>query len=211
MIEGAACGPRGAPRRIAGLVFLAPESEPPDGFPEDPTGATQRLDRLNASVQEGRVEGRDADSSGDYSEEQFYRPRYLDTDAPTIHVPTLTFLNRDGTRGLERSYYTLQVAQVIASGAMPAPDSVSRTFFERWAANDSMQAQVRTVWDTLFAPIMLETERRFLDGFGPNLHVARVDVANINGAAVVTGYEYRDAPELVYPHIRRFLEGINTP
>jgi hypothetical protein len=100
---------------------------------------------------------------------------------------------------------------MIASGALAAPDSVSRTFFERLAADDSMQAQVRTVWDTLFAPIMVETERRFLDGFGPNLHVARVDVPNVDGAPVVTGYEYRDAPELVYPHIRRFLEGITAP
>jgi pimeloyl-ACP methyl ester carboxylesterase len=197
------------PRRLAGLIFLAPESERANGIPEDPTGANQMLDRLIASVQEGRVEGRDADSAGDYPDEQFYRPKYLDTDAPTIYVPALTFLNLDGTRGLERSYYTLQVAEMVNSGAMPAPDSVSRKFFEQLAANESMQAQVKTVWDTLFAPIMLATERRFLNSFG-SLHVARVDVPIMNGAPVVTGYEYRDAPELIYLHIRRFLDGIKA-
>lgn len=197
------------PGRLAGLIFLAPESEPADGFPEDPTGATQMLDRLNASVQEGTVEGRDAESAGDDSAEQFYRPRYLDTDAPTIDVPALTFLNLDGTRGLERSYYILQIAEMVDSGALPAPDSVSRKYFEQLAADDSMQARVRAVWDTLFAPVMLTTQRRFLNGFA-SLQVARVDVPVVNGAPVVTGYEYRDAPELIYPHIRRFLDGIDV-
>lgn len=45
----------------------------------------------------------------------------------------------------------------------------------------------------------------------PNLHVARAEVPNMNGARVVTGYEYRDAPELVYPHIRHCLERIRIP
>jgi hypothetical protein len=34
---------------------------------------------------------------------------------------------------------------------------------------------------------------------------------SLGGDPVVTGYEYRDSPDLVYSHIRRFIADVSTP
>jgi hypothetical protein len=34
----------------------------------------------------------------------------------------------------------------------------------------------------------------------------RLDVPPMNGVPVVTGYEFSDAPELIEPHVRQFLD-----
>jgi parallel beta-helix repeat protein len=193
------------PERLAGLVFLAPASEAGLDSVEDPSGAMYMVERGFLSVQ-----GRDPDEAGNWDEEDLYLPNYLASDAATIAVPALTFVNLEGTRGLERSYYPLEVAELVASGGLAIPDSTARTYFERLAADEAMQAEVRAAWDGTFVPVFHANEQAFFRAFGDHLRVVRLDVPLMNGVPVVTGYEYRDAPELVEPHIRRFLEEVNS-
>jgi parallel beta-helix repeat protein len=193
------------PQRLAGLVFLAPDSEVGLDSVEDPSGAMYMVERGLLSVQGG-----DPDEAGNWDEEDLYLPNYLASDTATIAVPALTFVNLDGTRGLERSYYPLEVAALVASGALAIPDSTARTYFERLAADEAMQAEVRAAWDGTFVPVFHANEQAFFRAFGDHLRVVRLDVPPMNGVPVVTGYEYRDAPELIAPHVRRFLDEVNS-
>src|SRR5690606_3233823 len=43
-----------------------------------------------------------------------------------------------------------------------------------------------------------------------HMQIVALDVPLRDGVPVVTGYEYRDAPELIEPHIRRFLAGLDV-
>jgi pimeloyl-ACP methyl ester carboxylesterase len=191
------------PERLAGLVFLAPESQAGIETVEDPSGAMLIIGRGFLSTQ-----GRDPDTAGQWDEEDLYLPAYLEADTATIAIPALTFVNLEGTRGLERSYYPLEVAELVASGALAVPDSAARTYFERLATDEAMEAEVRAAWDGTFVPVFRANERAFFRAFGNHLRVVRLDVPLMNGVPVVTGYEYRDAPELIEPHIRRFLTDI---
>jgi parallel beta-helix repeat protein len=191
------------PERLAGLVFLAPDSEAGLESVEDPSGAMLMVERALLSAQD-----RDPDEAGNWGEEDLYRPRYLAADTATIAVPALTFVNMEGTRGLERSYYPLEVAELVASGALAIPDSTARTYFERLAADEAMQAEVRAAWDGTFLPHFRANERAFVRAFADHLRAVRLDVPPMNGVPVVTGYEYLTAPELIEAHVRSFLEEV---
>ena len=112
------------PERVAGLVFLAPASEAGFESVTDPSGAMQMVERAFLSTQ-----GRDPESAGNLNEGYLYQPRYMSDSTRTIDIPSITFVNRNGTRGLEESYYPLQIAGLVAAGALTITDSVSRTYF----------------------------------------------------------------------------------
>lgn len=193
------------PERVAGLVFLAPDSEAGFESVTDPSRAMQMVERALLSTQ-----GRDPDEAGQWEEEDLYRPRYLAADGPTISIPALTFVNRNGTRGLEHSYYPLQVAQMVAAGSLAVPDSLSRAYFERLATEPDLQREVRASWDSIFATAIIANEQAFFQAFGQHLRIVRLEVPEMGGAPVVTGYEYRDAPDLIEGEIRRFLAEVRA-
>lgn len=193
------------PERLAGLVFLAPASEIGFETVEDPSSATLMVERAILSAQ-----GLDPDTAGDWDEEDLYLPRYLKADTATIAVPALTFVNLEGTRGLERSYYPLEVADLVAAGALAVPDSTARTYFERLASDEALQAEVRAAWDGTFAPFIRANEQAFARAFGDHLRAVRLDVPPMNGVPVVTGYEYDTAPEMIEPYLREFLEEVGA-
>jgi parallel beta-helix repeat protein len=188
------------PQRVAGFVFLAPASEAGFETAQDPSGAMQMVERAFLSTQ-----GRDPDEAGGLDDGHLYRPRYFESGSPGISIPALTFMNRDGTRGLERVIYPLQLAELIAAGTYQIPDSVSRSYFERLAADSDMQQEVRAAWNTDMAAPMIANEQAFARAFGENLRIVQLDVPLMDGVPVVTGYEYRDSPDLIEADIRQFL------
>jgi parallel beta-helix repeat protein len=191
------------PERVAGFVFLAPASEAGFETVQDPSGAMQMVERAFLSTQ-----GRDPDEAGGLDDGHLYRPRYFESGGPGISIPALTFVNRDGTRGLERVIYPLQVAELVEAGTLQIPDSVARSYFERLAEDADMQREVRAAWNSVVAAPMIANEQAFARAFGENLRIVQLDVPLMDGVPVVTGYEYRDAPDLIEADIGQFLADI---
>lgn len=199
------------PERLAGLVFLAPASEVWMDFApqDDPTGAAQMIARGAASMQ-----GRDPDAF-DESPSIFYLPLYRQEERAEIAVPALTFVNLDGSRGIDRVVAFTEMARgsVDSSGVIPEaliPDSVARTYLTRLATDPVLQAEVKAAWDSLMAPSIRENEQTFFDAFGDHLRKVPIDAPLWAGVPVVQGYEFQTAPELIEGHLRVFLEEVRT-
>ena len=208
--------------RVAGLIYLA--GPPPFGSEDvvdsDPTEAYKMSDR--ASYDAPALEKRKA--------RRGYRPDYLRRDRPTIRVPALAFVDRGGTGdGWGLSYalanvgspriadvvqdpgFTIQAAglrRLITDEAFrneqldSITDSVARAYFHRLAEDDELQAEVQRYHEQVILPSVLASQQKFKRAFGDNLEVVQLDVP------LVTGYAYRDSPEVIYPHIRLFLKTI---
>ena len=209
--------------RVAGLIYLA--GPPPFGSEEvvdsDPTGAYAMSDRglYDAPALERRRARRG------------YRSDYLRGGRPTLRVPALAFVDRGGTGdGWGLSYalakvgsarvaslvqdpgFTVEAAhlrRLITDKAFrneqleAIPDSVARAYFQRLAEDDELQAEVERYHEQVILPSILASQREFKLAFGDNLEVVRLDVP------LVTGYAYRDAPDVIYPQIRLFLERVS--
>ncbi len=183
------------PERVAGLVFLgnAPESDEIYHLHvDDPTDSMYMVERASLALQ-----GEDPDDAGQL-DAYGYDPRYARTSEPTIGVPALTFVAAAGTRGMELVNVPVQLAQQLRDG--PAiPDSAAHAFFRRLAVDQELQGEVQAAWETLYAPAYLEAERSFYGAFDDSLEIVSIDVP------LITGYEYLQSPQLIEPHVRRFL------
>ena len=196
------------PNRLAGLVFLAPASEEGSDLTFLDSEAARMLARANASMQ-----GQDPDGVDEMLEE-FRRTQEV-WEWPEFEVPALTFVNLGGTRGIEGVVVFTQLAQqlVDSTGVIPearVPDSISRAYLTRLATDPVLQAEVERAWDSVAAPIMVENERAFFDAFGDHIRTVRIDAPMMGRASVVSGYEFRDAPELVDEHVRAFLDDVRS-
>jgi len=208
--------------RVAGLIYLA--GSPPFGSEEvvesDPTEAYAMSDRAIY----------DAPALKRRRARRGYRPDYLRGARPTIQVPALGFVDRGGTGDgwglsfalamvgsprvadvVQDPKFTVQAAhlqRLITDKAFRnesldlIPDSVAREYFHRLAEEDELQAEVQRYHEQVILPAVLASQQKFKHAFGDNLEVVRLDVP------LVTGYAYRDAPDLIYPQIRLFLEKI---
>lgn len=210
--------------RVAGLIYLA--GPPPFGSEDvvdsDPTEAYAMSDRAIYDVP--ALERRRA--------RRGYRPDYLRGGRPTIQVPALVFVDRGGAgNGWGLSYalakvgssrvadviqdpkFTIRAAQLrrlITDKAFrdesleAIPDSIAHAYFRRLAEDDELQAEVLRYHEEVIIPSVLASQKKFKHAFGHNLEVIRLDVP------LVTGYAYRDAPDVIYPHTRRFLKRIRN-
>ena len=84
-------------------------------------------------------------------------------------------------------------------------DAEARTVLLRLAGDTALQREVWRYQQAVVAPALVAGQERFRRAFGDGLRVARLDVP------VVHGYEYRDAPELIEEHVRRFLAEVGAP
>ena len=206
--------------RVAGLIYLA--GPPPFGSEDvvdsDPTEAYAMSDRTNYDeIERGRRRAR-----------RGYRPDYLRGDRPTIRVRALAFVDRGGTGdGWGLSYALAMVGSPIVADVVQdpkftiaaahirrlisdtafrneqlesIPDSIARVYFQRLAEDEELQAEVQRYHEQVIIPAVLASRRNFEHAFGDNLEVVPLDVP------LVTGYAYRDSPEVIYPQIRRFLD-----
>jgi len=213
------------PERVAGLVYLAGHLPLwlEDVRQGDPAGATAMA---------VRAFDRPADSERRQAL-MLWRPAFLDGDRPPIAVPTLAFASRSGTVGHERFSEALALvgSPLMADLLRDLPPSPFADFVRRPAEDPAFRAEMlggiqdpearavllrladdpalqEAVWEyqqEVVAPALVDGQARFREAFDDGLRVARLDVP------VVHGYEYRDAPDLVDPHLRRFLADLGAP
>jgi uncharacterized protein (TIGR02246 family) len=174
------------PERVAGVVFLG-------GFPrlgfrvQDPLGINAMLARNRAAY--WGVDP-DATPSPDY-EFRFLR------SGEGVGVPSLLFVDENRT---EDSEWEQLIEFAGFADRIPAlfPDSLARAYFERLAADVEMQERGKAFWRDTVEPVQRAAEEAFHRAFGGVLRTAPVEARAI-------GYGYRDAPDLIEPHIRAFL------
>jgi pimeloyl-ACP methyl ester carboxylesterase len=207
------------PNRLAGVIHLG---GPPRGVTargDDPTGTLAMLGRYVAMW-------------GVPIEAYDYRPRYLRSEEVTMPVPALLLERSSGMRGVEtwnlalmlvgsphaaetiaslppqhgRAHYERLLSDVAFRQAQLAqiPDPEVRTFFERLAADEDLQAQVQRFHEESGIPAEIAHWEAFRRGMGENLRSMQLDLP------LLTGYEYHDAPELIVPHIRDFLDDVSA-
>jgi pimeloyl-ACP methyl ester carboxylesterase len=211
------------PARVAGVIYLA---GPPaiDDLVKHPASGYPMLLRL-WGVNDG------------FDEEESYSFRYRHDEIAEISVPALTFMTADGTRGFDDFAFPLVmvgsplVADVVARevkamgdrdpdvryfARLQADESFrderlaaiqhpeARAYFQRLAADAEMQAEVARYWSEEIMPAERANWSAFRRTFGERLRVVELDVPTI------TGYEYRTAPGLIEPHIRRFLDEVGA-
>jgi pimeloyl-ACP methyl ester carboxylesterase len=208
------------PHRIAGLVYLG-------GPARGPTAAVARADPSGSGDALGRYLMSAFGVPPGYAG---YMPGYLQSSESTIGAPALVFAGPDGMRGREGASLPLMLvgspraAEAVAmwpedgrghferlandrqyrdQALAQIPDSIARTYFQRLAGDDELQAQVQQYHQETIIPAEEAHWESFKSAFGGNLTVVQLD-------APVSGYEYHATPGLVVPHIRQFLEEIGA-
>jgi pimeloyl-ACP methyl ester carboxylesterase len=205
--------------RVAGLIYFTGLAVPwLEEHDSDPTRAFEMFRR--ASPGAGAAAERER-------ARKTYRPEHLHADRPTIPVPALAFVARSGTMANERgigalalvgsplmddvrnqmpqspvrdhlerlasdeSYRTRQLEQI--------EDPEAREYFLRLAADPELQETMYRYHEDVVLPALRAAQERFRRAFADDLRLIRLDVDQ------VAGYEYRDSPELLEAHVRRFL------
>jgi pimeloyl-ACP methyl ester carboxylesterase len=211
------------PERVAGVIYLA---GPPaiDDLAKDPASGYLMLLRL-WGVNDG------------FTEEPTHTFRYRHDEAAEIAVPAVTFVTADGTRGFDDLAFPLvmvgspRVAEVVAEMVKTMgdrdpdvryfarlqedeafrdqrlaaiEDAEARAYFQRLVADEAMQAEIADYWAEKVVRAEQANWAAFRRAYGERLRVVELDVP------AVSGYEYRTAPDLIEPHIRRFLDGVGA-
>jgi uncharacterized protein len=184
------------PERLAALVMLRgvpPEPDPFELRARDVTRLLEMYDRAGAAMFGG-----DPNRSGPRRED-WYEPRFRRTGAK-IEVPTLLFMIESATpRWAVEWEFRVGLADEVATDPQSFPDSLSRSYFQRLAADAQLQAAVQAFYQDAFAPAWQAAERAFFDAFS-NPRMVRLEGENPRSY-----YQYRHSPELIFPHIRDFL------
>jgi pimeloyl-ACP methyl ester carboxylesterase len=207
------------PDRVAGLVYFTGLAVPwLEEHHADPTRAFEMFRRASPGAGDvaERVRARTE-----------YRPEHADVDEQTIRVPALAFVARSGTKGSEQGIGALALVgsplmDDVRSRMPPSPardylerlatdrdfrdqqlgqitDPEAREYFIRLADDAALQERILRYHEEVVEPALRAGQERFRRAFGENLQLVPLDLAQ------VVGYEYRDSPELIEPHIRRFL------
>jgi imidazolonepropionase-like amidohydrolase len=108
----------------------------------------------------------------------------------------------DGREHFERLAYDQQYRDRTLAAI---PDSAARSYFQRLAGDADLQAQVQQFQEETLVPAEIDHWSAFRRAFAGTLTLVQLDVP------AVSGYEYNAAPELIAPHIRRFLDDIQPP
>ena len=213
------------PDRVAGVIYLA--GLMPMWLTKvknsDPTGAGAMVASARARTPDpiARERSRIID---------LYRPEFLKEETKTIDVPALAFANRSGWIGYERFSWPLAL---VGSPLMrdfykdlpPSPatdylrrlvddpefrdeslsriqDSTARAFFTHLVNDPEKQDKIWRYQQETVREALFEGQEKFRRAFGNRLRLVALDVS------VIYGYEYRDAPDLIEPHIHSFLKEI---
>jgi predicted TIM-barrel fold metal-dependent hydrolase len=134
-----------------------------------------------------------------------YRPEYLRSPGTDINVPALTFVASTGTRGWVNSNYPLETAKWVSEkGVDWIADPEAKAFLKRLASDEELQRRVRASWKENVVPALRENEKAFKQAFGEDLRLVKLDVPS------VSGYQYKNAPASIEPHIRSFLKELTA-
>lgn len=83
-------------------------------------------------------------------------------------------------------------------------DSIAREYFIKLANDIEAQKKVYAYYKSHIQPAELNAKQSFINAFGEYLQIVKLDIAE------VSGYEYRDNPELIIEHVKGFLKEINN-
>lgn len=81
---------------------------------------------------------------------------------------------------------------------------MAREYLLRLAIDNPLQAEFYRYHNEIIRPATVSAQKKFIHAFGDNLLLVKLNIP------AVIGYEYRDSPDLLYPHITytRFIEQI---
>jgi pimeloyl-ACP methyl ester carboxylesterase len=177
------------PDRMAGLVFLESHgpSEPAESLQEqDPIGVLQMLELNRAAFWGGVPE----------------RPQPEMRHGSRIDVPALSFVTEAAWPD-DMWDEILGLAGFAERSAALFPDPRIRAYFQQLATDEAMQEQGRVFWRDIVSPSLRAHRDAVERAFGDRLRLVPVEPRAI-------GYGYRDTPEVIAPHIRRFLDEVRA-
>jgi len=183
------------PERLSGLVFLDHLEPMHWGGEREPLRTFWEMNMRGACA-----DGVVTEEASLFRPRRSYRPHFIDDESLRIDIPTLGFVNRYGERTPERYDYLASTLKKAATDAWCDP--MSKEYFAQLAQDPERLAEMREALAEMMNPAPYT--RAFARALGQNLEMVRLDVFG------VTGYEYQRAPDLVYPHIRQFLDAVRV-
>ena len=178
------------PGRLAGIVFLT-HMTPEVATPRHPDVA-EFWEMGSRTACDWDEERRQRETQSD-----LYRPHFIDDPDFRIDVPALSFATERGTRYPADFDFVGIILQQVETGDWC--DAAAKEYFAALAADSARADDLRRRLGDLSGAANLEAFER---AFGARMTIVRLDVP------AVSGYEYQQAPDLIHPHIRRFLEAV---
>ncbi|MBN7816967.1 alpha/beta fold hydrolase [Algoriphagus pacificus] len=214
------------PQRTAGLVYLSGLAGSWGIMNSDKYKADEMFSRASPTANSEK-NNRKAITNARKS----YLPKHFKYDSIKINVPALTFVAQNGRQGHENGVTSLVFigSELMDDVIKTFPPSLLKTHLDRMA-NDSIYRleQINSISDSLardyflnlvadkslqrkiyeyhmenIYPSIFEAQNKFVNAFGDNLKLIKLDVPQI------VGYEYRDDPKLIIKYIKEFLDQLN--
>ncbi|HUG39835.1 MAG TPA: alpha/beta fold hydrolase [Longimicrobiales bacterium] len=178
------------PDRVAAIVYLT-HMAPGSASPRD-AAVAEFWDMASRTACDWDEETRQRQTEADD-----YRPQFIDDPDFRIDVPALSRANEGGTRYPADFDFVGVLLQQVENGEWC--DAMAKAYFAALAADTARATELRNRLGDLTGAAILPA---FEGAFGPRMTVVRL------GVPAVSGYEYLWAPDLIYPHIRTFLERV---
>lgn len=211
------------PDRVAGLAYFSGLAVPfLDAHLKDSTRAYEMYSRA--------APGADNREEIMYAR-RTYQPKHLTDKSIKINIPALVFIPHGGPFTTETGTAALLFAgsplvEDIRNAFPPSglkdflirlandqkfrddqmnniEDSVARAYFTKLANDIEAQRKVYDYYKAHIQPAEQAAKEAFVEALGENLQFVRLNIAE------VSGYEYRDNPDLIIDHIKVFLKQVS--
>ncbi|WP_268034642.1 alpha/beta fold hydrolase [Algoriphagus sp. PAP.12] len=215
------------PERVAALVYFSGLGGfPIDELYDDPTNSYEMFARVGPASN-----AQDNDKFAINLTRRSYRPNFLHSDSAKINIATLAFKPNKENHGMMLGPPSLLFAgsRLMDSVRASFPPSGLKDYLDKVAMDSSFRKEIineiqdpeakeyflrldqdtafqREVYQThfdLILPALVEARERHRNAIGENLRLIQLEIPEISG------YEYRDNPDLIIDHILQFLENLN--
>ncbi|TRZ46343.1 alpha/beta fold hydrolase [Robertkochia solimangrovi] len=215
------------PDRIAGLVYLNGLGVPwLDVHLNDPLDSYEMYSRASPGANSEKN-----DRNKITSARKQYIPKLAITESFKIKIKALAIVAENGRQGYEAYSPALlfvgsPLLDELRSNIPPSPtrdfmdrfaedtlfrdqwinsiqDTTARSFFNLLKKDTTLQNEIHSFYSEIVYPETIAAEDRFIKAFGKNLKFTRIK------NPMVSGYEYRDSPELIIEAILQFLNELD--